>query len=100
MDNRLYLKKKDENIRSMRLQKDISQVELSDLCNFEKSSINRIEEGRINPTEITLKKIADCLNVIVKDFFKQVLNCSKTLLIAKNYTYPKENTFGKVALSM
>jgi transcriptional regulator with XRE-family HTH domain len=53
------------NIRAIRMQKGISQSELGFACEFEKSTISRIEAGRTNPTLQTLKKIADALEVTV-----------------------------------
>jgi transcriptional regulator with XRE-family HTH domain len=70
MNQEVFLKKLGENIRKTRVSKGMTQVELGDLCNFEKSSINRIEAGRTNPTALTLKVIADCLQVNVSTFFE------------------------------
>jgi len=37
------------------------------LCDFEKSSMSRIEAGRTNPTITTLFKISEALAVTIKD---------------------------------
>jgi transcriptional regulator with XRE-family HTH domain len=65
-----YLKKIGENIRAIRLQKKISQVDLAAACDFEKGNMRRIEAGRTNPTVLTLLKISRALDVNVIDFFK------------------------------
>jgi transcriptional regulator with XRE-family HTH domain len=65
-----YLKKLGENIRTMRINKKMSQVDLAAACNFEKGNMRRIEAGRTNPTVKTLLKIAKTLDVAVADFFK------------------------------
>ncbi len=64
-----YLIKIGENIRTIRLEKKISQVELAAQCNFEKANMRRIEAGRTNPTAITLIKIAKALNIEVSALF-------------------------------
>jgi transcriptional regulator with XRE-family HTH domain len=65
-----YLKKLGENIRAIRLQKKMSQVDLAAACDFEKGNMRRIEAGRTNPTVVTLLKISKALEVSVIDLFK------------------------------
>jgi transcriptional regulator with XRE-family HTH domain len=65
-----YLKKLGENIRAIRLQKKMSQVDLAAACDFEKGNMRRIEAGRTNPTVVTLIKISKALEVDVIDLFK------------------------------
>jgi transcriptional regulator with XRE-family HTH domain len=64
-----FLKRLGGNIRKIRLSKGLTQVDLADLCGSEKSSINRIESGRTNPTATTIKAIAEQLQVPIKDIF-------------------------------
>jgi len=52
-----------KRIRQLREEKNISQIELASLCNFEKSNMSRLEAGNTNPTAYTLYKIAQNLNV-------------------------------------
>ena len=51
------------NIKELREEKNISQQDLAAACNFEKSSMCRIEAGRTNLTIGTLLKICEALNV-------------------------------------
>lgn len=69
MEDALFLKKLGLNIKRLRQSKGLTQVELGDLCNSEKSSINRIESGRTNPTATTLKRIADTLQIQLHEIF-------------------------------
>lgn len=67
MKEKVYLKKLGQNIRRIRRQKGISQIELADQFDADSPTISRIEAGNTNPTIITLKKIADALEVEVSD---------------------------------
>lgn len=58
-----FLKKLGGNIKKLRLEAGMSQTDLGYACNFERSTMNRIEAGRTNPTVLTLRLIADALNV-------------------------------------
>jgi len=57
------------NIKQLRQSKGLKLMQLSDICNIEKSNLIRIEQGRTNPTTTTLKIIADALEVRVGDLF-------------------------------
>jgi repressor LexA len=65
-----YLKQIGKNITKYRKLKGITSNELGYLCDIEKSNLIPIEKGRINATAITLKKIADALNIEVKQLFE------------------------------
>ena len=67
MDKNETLKKIGLKIRELREEKNISQQDLSAACNFEKSSMSRMEAGRSNFTIGTLLKIGEGLNVKLKD---------------------------------
>ena len=67
MKEKAYLKKLGQNIRRIRKQKGVSQIELADQFDADSPTISRIEAGNTNPTIITLKKIADALDVEVVD---------------------------------
>jgi transcriptional regulator with XRE-family HTH domain len=54
-------------IRQIREAKNISQTELGNLCDIERSNMNRIEAGNTNPTAFTLYKIALNLKVSLSD---------------------------------
>ncbi len=61
------LKKIGLKIKQLRDERKISQQDLGAACNFEKSSINRMEAGRSNFTIGTLLKICSALGVELKD---------------------------------
>ena len=54
-------------IRQIREAKNISQTELGNLCDIERSNMNRIEAGNTNPTAYTLYKISKNLKVSLSD---------------------------------
>lgn len=56
-----------QNIKSIRVEKKISQAELAALCNYEKSNMCRIESGKTNLTVGTLLTIAEALDVGIID---------------------------------
>ncbi len=58
-----------KKIREFRERIGISQQELADRCNFEKSNMSRIEAGRTNLTLKSLFLISQALDVPLKDFF-------------------------------
>lgn len=53
-----YLQEIGNNIRKKRNEKGISQQELADLSDIAKSTIQRIEQGTLNPSILTLKNIS------------------------------------------
>ena len=60
-------KKLGENLRKLRLKKNMSQVDLADALSVDRAYISNIENGRMNPTLSTLEKIAGALKVSIKD---------------------------------
>jgi len=67
MNKNETLKKIGLRIRELREEKNVSQQDLGATCNFEKSSMSRIEAGRTNLTIGTLLKIGKALDVKLKD---------------------------------
>ena len=65
-----YLLVLGKRIRKIRLSKKIRQTEIAYRCNFDKSSYNAIEAGKRNTTILTLLKIANALDVSVKEFLE------------------------------
>lgn len=67
--NNQKLNKKDfqialgNRIRQLREDKNISQTELGNLCDIERSNMNRIEAGNTNPSSYLLYVIADKLQI-------------------------------------
>ena len=50
-------------IRQLREGKNITQQNLAEMCNIEKSNMARIEAGRTNPTLHTMYKISSALKI-------------------------------------
>lgn len=65
-----YLLLIGKNITKIRKLKGLTIVELGYRCDIEKSNLIPIEKGRINVTSLTLLKIAQALEVDVKEFFE------------------------------
>ena len=63
MEKEEFLKRLGKNIVRLRAKKGLRQIDLANELNIDDSSLRRIESGRTNPTIITLKKIADVLEV-------------------------------------
>lgn len=61
-------------IRKLREDKNLSQQNLADLCNMPKSTIARIERAEVNVKLITLIKIANSLEIELKEFFDYLLS--------------------------
>lgn len=64
-----YLKTLGENISRIRRLNNFSQLDICAIISMEKPNLSSIENGRQNPTTLTLKKIADAIGVEVKEFF-------------------------------
>jgi transcriptional regulator with XRE-family HTH domain len=67
MNESLILKELGSRIRLIRLSKDMTQNQLAINCNFEKSSMSKIESGQTNLTYITLHRISKGLDVHVRE---------------------------------
>ena len=65
MNQKELVSKIGQRIKELRESKNISQQDLSALCNFEKSNMSRIESGRTNMTVGSLLKISQALNTSV-----------------------------------
>ncbi len=55
------------NVKRLRLDKNLSQFQLSTEAEIPKNQIGRIERAEINTTILTLNKIASVLNVDIKE---------------------------------
>lgn len=67
MKNKEYLKKIALNIKKIRKEKNLTQVDLAYACGFEKQNMQRIESGKTSPTLKTLLIISEALEVDIKD---------------------------------
>ena len=69
-DKEQFLVLVGDNIRKLRMAKFYSQQQLADEVNIAKSTIQRIESGKLNPTIWLLKNIIIVLEVNVDDLIK------------------------------
>lgn len=65
-----------KRIRQLREEKNISQTELGNLCDIERSNMNRIEAGNTNPSSYLLYLLAEKLGVEASELlnFKSLNN--------------------------
>jgi putative transcriptional regulator len=56
-----------QRIIELRTQKGWSQSDLARACNKDRQAIEKLENGKVNPTLFTLLEISDVLNVKLKD---------------------------------
>lgn len=66
--NNTYLKEMGRKIKAARLANKLSLPKMSKLCNTDMSNLWFLEKGERNAHILTLKSIADVLDVDVKDF--------------------------------
>ena len=60
----------NENIKSLRKSKGLSQEELAERCGVHRTYIGSIERGEKSPTLNTIEKFANGLGVQIIDLFK------------------------------
>lgn len=65
-----YLKLIGNNVRKLRNERGMSQQDLADYCNIAKSTIQRIENGTMNPTILMLQSISKVLGIDVESLIK------------------------------
>jgi XRE family aerobic/anaerobic benzoate catabolism transcriptional regulator len=62
-----YLIQLGDKLRRLRIERGISQQILADNSNVAKSTVQRIENGSLNPSIMTLKRICDYLVIPFAD---------------------------------
>jgi len=62
-----FLKKLGQHIVSIRESKGLTQSDLAHLCFKERQSIERVENGKTNPTAFYLYEISLALNISLKE---------------------------------
>ncbi len=68
--DKTLLKRISENIIALRKKKDISQEELADASNINRTYMGNIERCETNPSILKLKQISEVLNVDILELFK------------------------------
>ncbi|MGB1042820.1 MAG: helix-turn-helix domain-containing protein [Tenacibaculum sp.] len=65
-----YQKSVGKRVKSLRKEREMSQLDLAALCDLEKTSISRIENGRSNITLKTALLLSKSLEVELKTLFE------------------------------
>ncbi len=60
-----------ENIKSVRVQKGMSQGDICRVTGFDRAQMSNIEAGKGNPTLATIDKIAQALGVASEELLKK-----------------------------
>jgi len=68
MNNGQFLKEIGVKVKAARKAKKITLMELSKSCGIHITQLSFLENGKCNSHILTLKSVADVLNVGVKDF--------------------------------
>ncbi len=63
-------KKLGENLKKIRINKNITQTELAEKLGVDKSFVSNLENGKNNPTLSTISNIAQALEVSVNELLK------------------------------
>jgi putative transcriptional regulator len=69
MDKHQKLIKLGEKVREIRLSKGLTQMELANKIGKDHPSINKLENGKVNPSYIFLLEVAEGLEINLTDFF-------------------------------
>jgi transcriptional regulator with XRE-family HTH domain len=71
--NKLELQKKlGKKIRALRINKNLTQLDLAILVNKDRQSIQRLESGKVNPTLFYVCEICKGLNISLKDLLVEI----------------------------
>lgn len=62
------LKTIGKKVQEARMSKGITVRKLGELCEYDYSNLSRFENGRVNIHILTLQRIAEILNMDLKDF--------------------------------
>ncbi len=65
-----YQKSVSKRVKSLRKQREMSQLDLATLCDLEKTGVSRIENGRSNITLKTVLLLSKNLEVELKTVFE------------------------------
>jgi len=63
-------KKLGENLKKIRTEKGITQIEVARRLNVDRSFVSNIENGKNNPTLSTITSLAKVLNVSTSELLK------------------------------
>jgi transcriptional regulator with XRE-family HTH domain len=71
MDDAAILFELGKKIKAIRMSKSMTQYQLAINCDFEKSSMSKIESGRVNLSYITLYRISKGLDVPIRELLPE-----------------------------
>lgn len=66
------LEKLASNIKSRRSELNISQEQLAEKCNFDRTYISLLERAKRNPSLFNLKKLSSGLDISLIDLLKDI----------------------------
>nr|WP_294862408.1 helix-turn-helix transcriptional regulator [uncultured Fluviicola sp.] len=69
MDKKEVLLRLGERVKEIRIQKGMTQTELANKIGKDHPSINKLENGKVNPSYYFLFEVANGLGIDVKEFF-------------------------------
>ncbi|MDD4106713.1 MAG: helix-turn-helix transcriptional regulator [Candidatus Shapirobacteria bacterium] len=67
MNPELLIEKIGQRIKEIRIKKNLTYTEISDISDIDEANIRRLERGDTNPTLTTLLKISEGLGIKLKD---------------------------------
>ena len=66
------LQKLANNIKTRRVELNLSQEKLAEICDFDRTYISLLERAKRNPSFLNLKKLSVGLNVNLSDLLKDI----------------------------
>jgi putative transcriptional regulator len=69
MDKKEVLLRLGERVKEIRIQKGMTQTELANKIGKDHPSINKLENGKVNPSYYFLYEVANGLGIDVKELF-------------------------------
>lgn len=63
-------KKLGNNLKKIRTKKNITQIEIANILGVNRSFVSNIENGKNNPTLLTITNLAKALGVTTKELLK------------------------------
>jgi transcriptional regulator with XRE-family HTH domain len=63
-------KKLGKNLKKIRTRRNITQVKIANILGVDRSFVSNIENGKNNPTLLTIANLAKALKVPVDELFK------------------------------
>lgn len=67
MDKKAMLEQLGSRVREIRIQKGLTQTELANKIGKDHPSINKLENGKVNPSYIFLCEVAEGLGMSIRD---------------------------------